>query len=188
MRTADDQEPRLCRLPENSHIERPSRFSNRQTRVLPVDACTVVRLQRNELARRIDAGQPEDVKAAGRGLAIGVERRPAGDHRVREPVHVRPVLLQQLLVVTKLCRTGRISAVYEEVQLQRKPRRRPYAAMECRGVGFGNRARLPSDVIQRRRRGPTASRHEKRARRSGPSRSCRAEIDFSLQWLPTGSK
>ena len=73
--------------------------------MLRVDACEVVRLHRNELPRRIDARQREHMKAAGRGLAFEVERWAAGDHGLREPVHVRPVRLQQTQVVTKLSRT-----------------------------------------------------------------------------------
>jgi hypothetical protein len=124
MRTADDQEPRLYRLTRELPHGASEEVLKPPDHVLPVDACTVVRLERNELAHCIDAGQRKDVKAASRGLAIGVEHRPASDHRLSEPVHVRPMFLQQLRVVTKLSRIGRISAVHEEVQLQRKPRPR----------------------------------------------------------------
>ena len=118
---------------EKSHIDRPSRSRTARPRARGrrLHGCSV-RAQRTHAQSNV--GQRKDVQAAGRGLAVGVERRPAGDHRLREPVHVRPVLLQQLLVVTKLCRIGRISAVHEEVQLQQSLR----AATTTRGAGKGS--------------------------------------------------
>jgi hypothetical protein len=56
------------------------------------------------------------VKAAGHHLAIAAERRPAGNHRRREPIHVRPVLLEQFVIVSKRFRSRRVAAVHEEVQ------------------------------------------------------------------------
>jgi len=45
--------------------------------MLPVEARTVVRLERDELAHGGDARQPQHVEAAGRGLACAVERGSA---------------------------------------------------------------------------------------------------------------
>ena len=123
LRAADDQEPRLCRRAREVPHRSSEQVLEPPDHVLAVDACTVVRFERDELVHRSNVGQRQDVQAAGRGLAVGAERRPAGDHRLREPVHVRPVLLQQLRVVTKLCHIGGISAVHEEVQLQQSLRR-----------------------------------------------------------------
>src|SRR4051794_10607666 len=90
----DDQEPGLLvgarELPHRASeqvLEAPDR-------VLRVEACAVVGLACDELVRGIDARQSDDVEAAGRSLTIGAERRPAGDHRLRESVHVSPMLLE----------------------------------------------------------------------------------------------
>jgi hypothetical protein len=83
----------------------------------------VVRLTCDELVSGVDARQSKDVKAARRSLTISAERRPTGDHRLREPVHVRPMRLEQLVVIPKRCRSGRVAAVDEEVQRAPQPRR-----------------------------------------------------------------
>ena len=76
MRTADDQKPLFCSLTRELPHGASKQVLEPPDQVLPVDPCTVIRLQRNEVARRNDAGQRQDVKAAGRGYAVDVERRP----------------------------------------------------------------------------------------------------------------
>jgi hypothetical protein len=72
---------------------------------------------------RIHTRQSDDVKAAGHRLAISAERRPAGNHRRRKPIHIRPVLLEQVVIVSKRFHSRRVAAVHEEVQLVPNPKR-----------------------------------------------------------------
>src|SRR6266536_2216655 len=101
--------------PAKSHIVRPSRFSKTPEPVLGVHARAVVRLLLDELGRRRHARQTEHVQAPRRRLAIGSERRPARDHRVREPIHVRPMLLEQPCVVAQHLGARSVAAVDEEI-------------------------------------------------------------------------
>ena len=39
-----------------------------------------------------------------------------------EPIHVRPVLLEQLIIISKRFRSGRVAAIHEEVQDAPKPK------------------------------------------------------------------
>jgi hypothetical protein len=67
--------------------------------VLLEQPCSVVGLAGHELTRGVGAGQIDHVKAAGPCLPISPARRASGSHPVGEAVHVRPMLLIQLVII-----------------------------------------------------------------------------------------
>jgi hypothetical protein len=83
--------------------------------MLGVHTRAVVRLALDELGCCRQARQAEHVQTSGCGLTVGSQRRPARDHRVCEPVHMQPVLLEQIVVVTQCLGARSFSAVDEEV-------------------------------------------------------------------------
>ncbi len=80
---------------------------------VPVHAGLVVGLVERERAGGSGIGQADDVHAAGGRVAVAGEGRAAGDHLCLVPVHVRPVLFQQLLAQRQ--RAGPVAVVAEEL-------------------------------------------------------------------------
>jgi hypothetical protein len=64
---------------------------------VPVHPRLVVGLVEGERPGGGRVGQVDDVHAAGGRFAVGGEGRAASDHLLRVPVHVGPVLFQQLV-------------------------------------------------------------------------------------------
>src|ERR1041384_1553665 len=102
IKTEDDQEPRFVRDTRELPHGASEQVLEAPDEVVHIEARAVVRFARDELACGVDVRQPKNVKAAGRSLTVSGERRPAGDHRFCESVHVGPVLLKELFVVPEI--------------------------------------------------------------------------------------
>jgi hypothetical protein len=114
-RVRDDQEARLAGISREVPHRAPEHVLEDPEPVLGVYARAVVRLLLDELGRCRHARQTEHVQAPRCRLTIGSERRPARDHRVSEPIHVRPMLFEQPCVVAQRLGARSVAAVDEEI-------------------------------------------------------------------------
>src|SRR5262249_19857829 len=120
----DDQEARLLGITG----ELPHRASEQVLEgpdPMPgVHISLVVRFALDELGRCRHARKAEHMQAPRRRFTIGSQRWPARDHRVGEPVHVEPMLLEEIAFIAQAFGTRSVLAVDEEVHSKARVDRR----------------------------------------------------------------